>query len=558
MRFHHGKGKVLLVVLTLAMVGMVLFFAGRYFLYVKVKNTIEYELGALGKQGIFVTYENLEVYPWDGKIEAHEITVKVRKDSLSGDSTSRGLDAYLPYVTIEGIELIPFIKEKTISVHKIHSYETYLTYRINSTLFEQDKSQRRKIEVQNISVQQVNFPRIDFYLTSELENDTVAHIMTDVEMRRLFLAKQLDSLTWKKGNVKISNFALNYKKENYGFSCRQIRIEIGEKSMALDSFRVKPLVGREAFMRQAGKQSSYLDAVVPYLMVKSIDWYTFPTATLQVDRLELSLYASMYRDKRLPFDQPNDRALPAHFLQRIPIKIKVDTVNLRNSYVRYEEMPEDGDSTGVVFFDQLNANILNMHNDRKLKVDAKMHASARFMGIGDLNAYFTFPFDTTHQYRIEGTLKSMPLVRLNNILGSAAKIRIESGVMQNMNFRFAYNNERSEGQVELNYEDLKILSLRQNKQNQQSVSRIKTLLLNIFIIRKDLDEDSKDDRRKGQIAYTRHTKKSVINYWWKSILSGIKSAYNLDKLPLNAVAGEKKKDGKKKKDVKGVFSKIFQ
>jgi hypothetical protein len=222
-------------------------------------------------------------------------------------------------------------------------------------------------------------------------------------------------------------------------------------------------------------------------------------------------------------------------------------------------MPESGDSTGLVYFEKLNARITNAHNNKRLEVDTRMHASAKFMGAGDLDAHFTFPYDTSQIYRVAGTLKNMPLTRLNNMLGSAAKAKVESGVMRNLEFNFTYNDARSEGGVELNYENLKILTLRENKKNEQSVSRIKTLLLNAFIIRKNMDEDVKDDKRKGTIGFDRDTKRSVFNYWWKSVLSGIKSAYNLDKLPLNANNGNDKKvkDKKKKRPLKEAWSKIF-
>lgn len=553
-----NKGKVTRILIAVLLFGIVAFFAGRYFLYLKIRDTIEHELASLRKQGIHVSYENLELYPWNGKIEVHELNVRVRKDSVQSDSTSQGLNAYLPYIIIEGIEVLPFLRDKTLSIQRIHSFETYLTYRINSTLFEQDKSEKREIEVKNIAVGEIHFPRIDFYLTDEHSTDTVAHILSDVDMNDLFLAKQMDSLTWQKGAVDISNFAMSHKKENYGFSIRNVRLGITDKSIAIDSFRVKPLIGKDAFMAQAGRQSSYVDALIPYLKVRSIDWYTFPTPTLQIDHLSLQLFTDMYRDKRLPFIQRDDRPLPSHLLHRIPVQLKVDTITLTDSFIRYEEMPENGDSTGFVFFDRLNASIIHVHNNRRMKVDTKMTAFAKFMGQGDLEAYFTFPHDTLQPYRAAGTLKNFPLASINKMLGSAAQAKIESGTMRDLKFDFAYNNVRSQGELELQYEDLKVLTLRENKKNEQSVSRIKTMLLNAFILKKNVNEDRKDDKRTGNIDFYRDTKKSVFNYWWKSILSGIKSAYKLDKLPIKAGSEVGDKKGKKKRPLKDILTKIFK
>ena len=45
-----------------------------------------------------------------------------------------------------------------------------------------------------------------------------------------------------------------------------------------------------------------------------------------------------------------------------------------------------------------------------------------------------------------------------------------------------------------------------------------------------MDGNVPEHKRTGVIDFHRDTSKSIFNYWWKSLLTGIKSAYNLDKL----------------------------
>jgi hypothetical protein len=113
----------------------------------------------------------------------------------------------------------------------------------------------------------------------------------------------------------------------------------------------------------------------------------------------------------------------------------------------------------------------------------------------------------------------------------------------------------------LNYDDLKILTLRETGKDEEKVSHLKTLLLNTFIIKKNMNEDMEADERTGKIDFARDPLRSVFNLWWKSILSGVKSAYNLDNLPLTGNAKkeneESDEESKKKKGIKGIFSRIF-
>jgi hypothetical protein len=58
----------------------------------------------------------------------------------------------------------------------------------------------------------------------------------------------------------------------------------------------------------------------------------------------------------------------------------------------------------------------------------------------------------------------------------------------------------------------------------------KTFIVNNFIVRKDMDATVPQEKRTGKISFDRDQNKSIFNFWAKSMFSGIKSAYNLDRL----------------------------
>lgn len=554
MRLTVRQGKFLRRTLVFVLLSVVLFFAGRYFLYLKIRDTIEKELASLQSQGVYISYDNIEVNPWAGELQAYKFTVKIRKDSVPEGVKHYGLEAYLPYVEVRGLEVIPFIKNRTLSIKEIYSHETNLIYTLQSTLVKPQSGEKRKIELQNIAVGNIGLPRIDLYLTDFKTEDTLVHVLTDINMQDLLLSKQLDSLTWRKGLVDVTNFAANHRAESYGVAVKRIHLDLAHRNLEVDSFFIKPSLRRDAFMARKGEQTNYMEARVPSLRISGIDWYTYPMPTLQLDRVDVSITTSMYRDKRLPFKRVAERPLPSHFLQRLPVRLQVDTILVKDSFVRYEEMPEQGDSSGVVYFENLRAEILMLHNNPKLPIETRMHAAANFMGAGVLDARFTFPYDTLKPYHVVGSLVNMPLPRVNRMLGAAAKAKVQTGVMNSLHFEFAYGPLKSTGSIAMNYENLRVVTLRQNNKNEQAVSVVKTFLLNTLIIRKDMNDDVKDDKRRGDVEFYRDPRRSIFNYWWKSILSGIKSAYKLDKLPINT-SGKKKE--KKKKGLKEAWSKIF-
>jgi hypothetical protein len=540
----NKSGKILLITTLVVIFSVVGFFAARYFIYTKIERAIVKELDQLATQGIAVAFDHIDVDPWTAKIEFFQLSVTVRKP---GQPT--GLNATIPYVLIKGVEIIPFLRHRILVLHEITAQQAAITYD-KGALAITEKKNKRKIELEEIHVGSVNLPGIDLYINNN-PGDTLAHILSDVKMRDLELKKQLDSLIWKQGNIEVNDVAVRMFESNYGVSAKRASVNITDRSIELDSFRIQPTLSKAAYMEAMQKQATYMAVDVPRLRLENVNWFTYPEATLEVSTAKIQFHINMYRDKRYPFLQRDKRELPAHFLQKLPVKIAIDSVRITESFARYEEYPEEGDSTGTVFFEEIRAVILDVHNDEKMHQQTRMFANAKFMGAGELNANFTFPYDTLLPYRVSGTLEDFELNSLNNILGSTAKVSVESGTMRKLKFDFTYNDIEANGKLSLAYEDLKVLT-HKNKNEEQVVSHLKTLLINTIFIKKDVFNNITSDERIGSIHFTRDQRRSVFNFWWKSIFSGVKSAFYIDK-----VTGNPKKAKKKNSKVKDVLSKIF-
>jgi hypothetical protein len=333
----------------------------------------------------------------------------------------------------------------------------------------------------------------------------------------------------------------------YSFSAASIRLGLTDQTFRVDSLTITPLKGKHAFMKASGRETDHIKGLIPYIAAEGIQFYNYPERAFEIRKVNLQLQLQVFRDKRYPFFKSKETSLPAHFLQRLPFHLQVDTITVENSFVSYEEFPEDGDSSGRIHFEKLRAQITHVHNRKAYGKETIMHANANFMGTGKLKATFTFPYDTTKPYRAWGSLQNFPLTGLNSMLGSAAQARVESGTMTNLAFNFYYNMYRADGTVELNYENLRVVSLRSNRNNEQTVSVFKTFILNTFIIRKNMNDNVDSEKRTGTILFHRDRHRSILNYWAKALLSGISSAYKLDKLKATSKNTTQKKNSRKNK-----------
>lgn len=531
MRIQPPRRRARWIILSVVVL-ILLFFGGRYFLLSAIRSALYSRLDDLKKKGIAIKFQSVDVNAWTGDIQIHNLNIAL------GDTLSQKvIRAGIPYLLVKGIEIVPYITNRNISIRSVSLTQPSFTIPTDANVPE---SGTGKSFFENLYIRQISIISSVLHVKDTLGQDTIANVFADVNVRNFGMEKMVDSLAWRDSDVQISNFSFNFPNQLYAFAVKAVRLDLNERTFEIDSLKISPTTGRRAFMKKYGREIDYIQGVVPSFRIDGLSFRADPRFSILADIAKLNFHLEVYRDKRLPFKKDHFTSLPIHYLQRLPIHLKVDTIRITDSFVSYEEYPEKGDSAGGIFFDKMNVTIAGLDNDPALKQSASMNAYTKFMGGGDLNAAFHFPGDTTRPYKVTGTLKNFSMMKLNSMLGPAAKVRVESGTMTNFKFNFQYTPLHSDGTVELNYEDLKISSLRKNNKNEQAVSLIKTLLLNTLIIKKDMDEDMTDDEKTGTVSFYRDRKKSIFNYWTKSLLSGIKSAYKLDKLQ-NALQGDKKK-----------------
>jgi hypothetical protein len=547
MKSFGRKNTGLILIATLILM-VVVFYGGRYFLFTKIRTKIEEQLAHLKDKGIDIQYDYMETGIFTGKIEFYQLSAKLRSDSITSVS------CLVPHFLVKGIQLLPFLQDRSLVIDYVTLQEARITYTPGSKFVDRDSTETKKLLLQSIDIGTIIMPSLKFILTDSTASDTVMRLSCNLDIHSMGIRRQTDSLTWRKGQIKINTLNIDHPKSYYGAHIKNVNVDLVGKTLTVDSILIKPSLGRRKFMQVHGKEIDYISGIVPYVKLTDINWLNYPTDKVEIGKVLLQLNLEVFRDKRYPFIKHHTTTLPSHYLQQLPFQVSIDSILLTDSYVSYEEFPDDGDSTGIVVFDKLYATITQVHNNPQYQSPTIMKAHSKFMSAGDLNVNFSFPYNTSAPYYVSGHLTNMPLNRMNSMLGAAAKVKIERGTMTDLKFDFSYTLTKSTGKVELNYEDLKILSLRENKEQKQAISMIKTLLLNAFIIRKDMNEDVERDKRTGTIEFYRDQKRSIFNYWWKSVFSGIKSAYRIDKLPIRKKGASDQPEKHKKKDRKSKTS----
>lgn len=333
---------------------------------------------------------------------------------------------------------------------------------------------------------------------------------------------------YKASRIVLQHTDLHLEDSLYQIGIRRIDYDQREKSLAIDTIRIKPLLNRLAFARRSGYERDRIDGIVPYIRVKGIEIGYAGSPHVSVTSLRTQGFLKFFRDKRFPHKN-QAKPLPQALVKQLPFRLHIDSLHIDKSYIEYEEHAEKASYSGKLFFDDLAGVITNISN-RPHTDDARMgvQASARFLGASRINLKAALSLSEQASV-VEGMLEGLELNKLNALIEPMAAMKIESGFLHRLAFHFYFNDFRADGSVKLNYENLRIISLRRkdDKSQDDKKDNIQTFILNTFVIKRNMTTDLPEDKRTGAIVNERDKTRSIFNYWWKSVFAGIKSAMDI-------------------------------
>lgn len=541
-----SKKRKALYVLLFIFIGVAAFLWLRSYVFSTMGETISQKFQSLKISGFTVQYDSLHL-DWRKNV----ITI----DHLVLQKTAHDTTCLHPeFITVgriraEGFRLIPLLLRKRLSLENVYLDEPHLVMRENSRLMVDSATQRENEFTLTIDRLFLNSARIEY--TDSATCELTTGFKSYATLAALDIRFHPDKPFFiSASSLTLDSTEVRLPKKFYTFQIKQTRINFSKGILQIDTIRLIPELGKQEFGRKFGYETDRFEGVIPFVRLTGFSFSFRDSTVIRAAVAGIQFYLKVFRDKRLPF-QYKVKRLPIAQLLHLPFKLRIDSLKITKSYVQYEEYVKD--DPGKIFFDDLSATLYNIDN-QSLKGNMNLFARASLMGKGDIDLVVTFPWDTTKNARLRGTLKNFSIPEVNSMLTPSTNIMVESGDMKNLSFDFLFNSVRSDGEIALNYRDLKLVTfkeddkkkgvLKKDRNDELEKDNLKTFIMNTFIFRKNMDQNVPEEKRTGTVMFNRDESRSVFNFWVKSLLSGIKSAYNLDKASAKKIQRDEKKEEK--------------
>ncbi|MBS1606933.1 MAG: hypothetical protein JST42_30035 [Bacteroidetes bacterium] len=296
-------------------------------------------------------------------------------------------------------------------------------------------------------------------------------------------------------------------------------------SLSIDSLRLWPGVDKFSLGRTRGHQVDWVEARSGGIKVVGLDVGELFAHRLIADEISIGhsvIY--VFRDRRLPLES-GEKPMPATMLERLPVDIRVRSVRAGPISFTYEEFPRKGDSTGVLKIVKLRCSVAPLinHPRRGDPAYVAIRTEGSLMGSGTVEANTRVPLRDKGVYEVEGAFHELDVTRLNASAENLGGIRLESGMLNSLEFSFRMDNERATGHIVGEYHHLVADKLKGNKK----VDKLKSFFLKKLIIPKDKDKRLPVAKRTGKVDYKRDPERYFSYYLLHSLLVGVKDSFTL-------------------------------
>ncbi|WP_229683518.1 hypothetical protein [Echinicola rosea] len=312
-------------------------------------------------------------------------------------------------------------------------------------------------------------------------------------------------------------------------------VSIHKDQMTLKDVTLSPRYGKYEYVRKVGYQTDVVKAQFPEIRFDVIDLKKLiEQREIKAKKMLVQTpNIQVFRDKRVPFNDSIYRPMPQELMKRSGIKLELDTLDVANAVITYEEFPEKGMVPGSITFDSLYAKMYPFHLSKTTEdtfaIDSSyLEAAARINGAAAIHMSGEFAYDAPYPMEISVQTGRFDLRAVNSIMTRNAFLKIREGIAQPSTWKFTADNETAVGTMTFYYNSLKVQLL--NDRTLKKAKGRKAMLnfvLNAIALRGNNPRKIFGTEKIAPIYFQRDKSKFIFNYWWKASLSGFQGSLGL-------------------------------
>lgn len=498
-----------------------------------------------------IKYDNIHIGLFSGNLKIKNLKITPRPAFYEADDTLRLkypelFDVYLPSVSITGIDENFSLSPERISLDEIRMIRPEITLIDHLTSAEKKQAKAIKAnrktkkktgeaKVKKYSLKSFVLSRGSFGLFDHKKQSAILGAgdininIRDLTVEGLPDKESLLNILQEHVKISVGDFSYPTPDGMYEIRVGEVQKKPGEPTISISNFELIPGFDKMEFGVKAGKQTDRMQIEIDHITVENFDARKYMMdQEVFIGRIVIDgLYLNAFRDKNVPFDYDRYPKMPQQSLASLNLPLDIREVLIKDSEVLYEQVNKDATDPGKVPIKNLYATLVDVSNiPGQIRKFGPMFwdVKANFFNAASLELQVEFT-ENIHEpdFTFSGTMEQMDMTAFNQMIEPTEYLRIESGVINSMDFEASANSEYVEGELMMLYSDLKIKGLRKVTKKERDEMGFFSALANVVIRQFNPPKNKEGEPVSSQIFFVRDKNKGIFNYLAKGLISGIKA-----------------------------------
>jgi hypothetical protein len=491
--------------------------------------------------------DNIKVKFWLGdlKINNFEIFLKQKTlDSLRKNNIPKRqlLEGKFTSLHIKGFHLTDLLVGEKIIANKIILTTPQIKIYLNTNA---DKNKENKfdldsvfsaikpnISINNMELQNANFQIID--VTKDSLNtfgiDGFSFTLNDLKIDSTTIPSPL--------HISYSSFSCGsgksylYINDDYDFTMDDFSYNSNSKQFRFTGINIKHSFNKKQYIKETKDDTPFYKISLDHLNIDLSLVNIIHDDILTIKKIDLEkLNVYVYQSKKKEIRPLKTKPLIASMVRSIPMPLFIENIDLNDCLFSYEFQDNSMKEKSLrLDFTHSDISINNITNIDSLLTENNLMnitATSYFMNQGKVDLQIGINLTSKiESFTVKGHLGKMLFADANSIVESLAPVTFINGKVHGVNFNFKSNKYNSKGKMDFHYSDIRLSVLKKDP-NAKKNKPLFSLLLNNILKKNNIPNTSK--YKTGIINNSFNSKKTILNYLWESIKSGLISSLSLHK-----------------------------
>ena len=468
-------------------------------------------------------------------IEGFEVN-PLSKNSLDNNFLLRA-----PLIKLDGFNYYDALKNNDLKFTTVEIDDPQISIEVNDSVNGGKIEQAKSLDlfpfiepyVNSLQVNKLRLLNTDLkvnWLKKQLINKKINFTFNEVDISENNPANNL--LNSKEFEISVTDLHQKSKNNLYDFRVDSLIYNSKKHNIRLKNISVNPLLNLEDFSGLNGFQTDVVWSETRFIEINEVN----ENMWLKHNRLEAGhlkigpTQTHIFRNKRYPFNHAQRPPWPQDLIKNIKQNFVFTSFSLLPSEIIYSELGEISDERSYLKFKMLEASgskITNIQAEIEKNPLLSVKASSVLFNGVLLNANFRFDMASkNYVHEIEGSLGKMDLTQINPILEKSAPVKIVSGNLNRFDFSLKCNSKTAFGELYFGYDNLEI-ALLEFQANKAKVSKFASFWANKMVLNSK-NPKKEDEFFPASINFQRDVERSILHFWWKTILTGARQTVGIE------------------------------